>query len=122
MRDSEVQVSRLHLHGRHGHTASLVFRVFVTFAVALVLIVQLPSSDTRLEPMSAHSVPAGSPTTFRTDATEAELTAAEAQLPASFRAFPRPPGPSGTLAVLRSHGPYAAPSRQSSALPFAAGR
>src|SRR5207249_9315481 len=56
---------RLHLHGRHGHTASLVFRVFVTFVVALVLVIQLPSSDTRLGPMPATSVPAGSPTTFR---------------------------------------------------------
>src|SRR3989442_10556939 len=122
MRDSEVQVSRLHLHGRHGHTASLVFRVFVTFAVALVLIVQLPSSDTRLEPMSAHSVPAGSPTTFRTDATEAELTAAGAPLLRSYRAFAVAHGPSGTLAVLRSHGRYAEPIGQSSALQFPAGR
>jgi len=94
----------------------------VTFAVALVLIVQLPSSDTRLEPMSAHSVPAGSPTTFRTDATEAELTAAGAQLLASYGAFAVAHGPSGTLAVLRSHGRYAEPIGQSSALQFAAGR
>src|SRR3989442_11178750 len=103
MRDSEVQVSRLHLHGRHGHTASLVFRVFVTFAVALVLVVQLPSSDTRHGPMSATSVPAGSPTTFRTDATEAELTAAGAQLRASYGAFAVPHGPRGTPAGPRSH-------------------
>src|SRR3989442_3384106 len=122
MRDSEVQVSRLHLHGRHGHTASLVFRFFVTFAVALVLVVQLPSSDTRLGPMSATSVPAGSPTTLRTDATVAELTAAGAQLRASYGAFAVAHGPSGTLAVLRSHGRYAEPIVQSSALQFAAGR
>src|SRR2546427_1476362 len=72
--------------------------------------------------MSAHSVPAGSPTTFRTDATEAELTAAGAQLLASYGAFAVAHGPSGTLAVLRSHGRYAEPIGQSSALQFAAGR
>ena len=94
----------------------------MTFAVALVLVVQLPSSDTRLGPMSATSVPAGSPTTFRTDATEAELTAAGAQLRASYGAFAVAHGPSGTLAVLRSHGRYAEPIGQSSALQFAAGR
>jgi len=94
----------------------------VTFAVALVLVVQLSSSNTRLGPMPATSIPAGSPTTFRTDATEAELTAAGAQLLASYGAFAVAHGPSGTLAVLRSHGRYAEPIGQSSALQFAAGR
>src|SRR2546422_2496513 len=72
--------------------------------------------------MCAPSVPAGSPTTFRTDATEAELTAAGAQLLASYGAFAVAHGPSGTLAVLRSHGRYAEPIGQSSAVQFAAGR
>ena len=94
----------------------------MTFVVALVLVIQLPSSDTRLGPMPATSVPAGSPTTFRTDATEAELTAAGAQLLASYGAFAVAHGPSGTLAVLRSHGRYAEPIGQSSALQFAPGR
>src|SRR2546422_10875333 len=72
--------------------------------------------------MSAISVPAGSPTTFHTDATEAELRTAGAQLLASYGAFAIAHGSDGTLAVLRSHGRYAEPIARTSALLFAAGR
>ena len=94
----------------------------MTFAVALLLVVQLPSSDTHLGSMSAISVPAGSPTTFRTDATEAELRTAGAQLLASYGAFAVAHGSNGTLAILRSHGRYAEPIARASDFQFAAGR
>src|SRR5207245_11005644 len=65
---------------------------------------------------------AGSPTTLRTDATEAELRTAGAQLLASYGAFAVAHGSDGTLAVLRSNGRYAEPIARASALLFAAGR
>lgn len=118
-RDSEAQVSRLRVRRRHGHTAILVVRVFVTFAVALFLLVQLPSSGPHPAPLVAG--PIGGPVTFRTDASEAEITAAGARLIASYASFAVARGSDGTLAVLRAHGRYAEPLARASELQFAAG-
>ncbi len=87
----------------------------------MVLVVHLPTFDTHVGLVTASSVPVGSPTKFRTDATEAELMAAGAQLLASYGAFAIARGSDGTLAILRSHGQYAEPVARSSELQFAAG-
>src|SRR2546425_7602466 len=92
---------RLRVRRRHGHTALLVVRVFVTLALAMFLLVQLPSPGPR--PAVPAAVPIGSPVTFRTDATEAEITAAGAHLLESYASFAVARGSERTLALLRSH-------------------
>src|SRR3989475_1170789 len=84
-RESEAQVTACASYRRHGHTALLVVRVFVTLALALVLLIQLPATGPRPAPLAA--APIGSPVTFRTDATEAEIAAAGARLLESYEAF-----------------------------------
>ena len=58
--------------------------------------------------------------TFRTDATAVEITAAGAQLLASYGSFAVARGSQGTLAVLRAQGRYAEPFARASELQFAA--
>jgi len=118
-RDPEAQARRLRVRRRHGHTALLVVRVFVTLALAMFLLVQLPSPGPR--PAVPAAVPIGSPVTFRTDATEAEITAAGAHLLESYASFAVARGSERTLALLRSHGRYAMPFARASELQFAAG-
>src|SRR5881628_1606891 len=65
--------------GGKAHTALLVVRVFVTLAVAMFLLIQLPSSGPQPEAIS-NVLLIGSPLTFRTDATESEINSAGAQL------------------------------------------
>src|SRR5437867_521691 len=104
---------------RHGHTALLVVRILVTFALALVLLIQVPSAGPRTAPLAA--APIGGPMTFRTDATAVEITAAGAQLLASYDSFAIARGSDGSLAVLQAHGRYAEPVARASELQFAAG-
>ena len=94
-------------------------RIFVTLALALVLLIQVPSTGPRTAPLAA--APIGGPVTFRTDATATEITAAGAQLLASYGSFAVARGSQGTLAVLRAQGRYAEPFAQASELQFAAG-
>src|SRR3989454_1273057 len=106
--------------GGKAHTALLVVRVFVTLAVAMFLLIQLPSSGPQPEAIS--NVPLiGSPLTFRTDATESEINSAGAQLLESYGSFAVARGFDGTLSILRSHGRYAEPFARASELQFAAG-
>ena len=106
--------------GGKAHTALLVVRVFVTLAVAMFLLIQLPSSGPQPEAIS--NVPLiGSPWTFRTDATESEINSAGAQLLESYGSFAVARGFDGTLSILRSHGRYAEPFARASELQFAAG-
>src|SRR5207244_11445261 len=70
---------------RHGHTALLVVRILVTFALALVLLIQVPSAGPRTAPLAAP--PIGGPVTFRTDATAVEITRAAAELLAAYDSF-----------------------------------
>ncbi|HWM50340.1 MAG TPA: hypothetical protein VNO76_03210, partial [Thermoplasmata archaeon] len=79
----------------------------MTLALALVLLIQVPSIGPRSAPLAAG--PIGAPVTFRTDATETEIAAAGARLVASYDAFSFARGSEGTLAVLRAHGRYAEP-------------
>src|SRR5256712_1512331 len=118
-RDSEAQAAACASEGGKAHTALLVVRVFVTLAVAIFLLVQLPSSGPR--PAVPATVPIGSPVTFRTDATEAEITAAGAHLLESYASFALARGSDGTLALLRARGRYATPVERGSELQFAAG-
>ncbi len=119
-RESEAQVKPPALpKRRHGHTALLVVRILVTLALALVLLIQVPSIGPRSAPLAAG--PIGGPVTFRTDATETEITAAGARIVASYDAFSVARGPEGTLAVLRAQGRYAEPFARASELQFAAG-
>src|SRR2546421_487976 len=106
--------------GGKAHTALLVVRVFVTLAVAMFLLIQLPSSGPQPEAIS--NIPLiGSPLTFRTDATESEINSAGAQLLESYGSFAVARGFDGTLSILRSHGRYAEPFARASELQFAAG-
>src|SRR2546427_10077787 len=106
--------------GGKAHTALLVVRVFVTLAVAMFLLIQLPSSGPQPEAIS--NVPLiGSPLTFRTDATESEINSAGAQLLESYGSFAVARGFDGNLSILRSHGRYAEPFARASGLQFAAG-
>src|SRR3989442_1895120 len=106
--------------GGKAHTALLVVRVFVTVAVAMFLLIQLPSAGPQPEAIS--NVPLiGSPLTFRTDATESEINSAGAQLLESYGSFAVARGFDGTLSILRSHGRYAEPFARASELQFAAG-
>src|SRR3989449_1316986 len=106
--------------GGKAHTALLVVRVFVTLAVAMFLLIQLPSSGPQPEAIS--NVPLiGSPLTFRTDATESEINSAGGQLLESYGSFAVARGFDGTLSILRSHGRYAEPFARASELQFAAG-
>src|SRR5438093_1460377 len=106
--------------GGKAHTALLVVRVFVTLAVAMFLLIQLPSSGPQPEAIS--NVPlVGSPLTFRTDATESEINSAGAQLLESYGSFAVARGFDGPLSILRSHGRYAEPFARASELQFAAG-
>ena len=59
--------------------------------------------------------------TFRTDATAVEITAAGAQLLASYDSFAVARGSEGSIAVLQAHGRYAEPVARASELQFAAG-
>ncbi len=94
-------------------------RILVTFALALVLLIQVPSAGPRTAPLAA--APIGGPVTFRTDATAAEITAAGAQLLASYDSFAIARGSEGSIAVLQAHGRYAEPVARASELQFAAG-
>src|SRR2546428_11462080 len=51
---------------RHRHTAFLIFRVLATFVLALLVIVQMPSTGP--EPSAVGGTPGGLLVTFRTDA------------------------------------------------------
>ena len=85
----------------------------------MFLLVQLPSSGPR--PAAPAAVPTTSLATFRTDATEAEITAAGAHLLESYASFAIARGSDGTLALLRAHGRYAVRFARASELQFAAG-
>src|SRR5256886_10727306 len=99
-RDSEAQAAACASEGGKAHTALLVVRVFVTLAVAMFLLIQLPSSGPQPEAIS--NIPLiGSPLTFRTDATESEINSAGAQLLASYRPFALARAVAATLSRLR---------------------
>src|SRR5947209_20092230 len=70
---------------RHRHTAFLIFRVLATFVLALLVIVQMPSTGP--EPSAVGGTPGGLLVTFRTDAAPPGSTAPGPHTP-------DPPGPS----------------------------
>src|SRR2546427_7970594 len=86
--------------GGKAHTALLVVRVFVTLAVAMFLLIQLPSSGPQPEAIS--NVPLiGSPLTFRTDATESEINSAGGHPRGKYRPVARARAVGGRLSPLR---------------------
>ena len=91
----------------------------MALALAIVLLVQVPSIGPRPAPLAA--APVGGTVTFRTDATEAEITAAGAQLLASYDAFAIARGSERALTLLQSQGRYAEPVARSSELQFTSG-
>src|SRR2546425_273651 len=70
---------------RHRHTARLIFRVLATFVLALLVIVQVPSTGP--EPSGVSGTPGGLPVTFRTDAAPPEISATGAQILESYGSF-----------------------------------
>src|SRR5438132_10766842 len=70
---SEAKVSASASRRRHRHTAFLIFRVLATFVLALLVLVQIPS--TVPEPPASAVAPGGLLVTFRADAAPPEIIA-----------------------------------------------
>src|SRR2546426_531190 len=104
---------------RHRHTAFLIFRVLATFVLALLVIVQMPSTGP--EPSAVGGTPGGLPVTFRTDAAPREIIATGAQILESYGSFAVARGGAGILSALRAAGHYAEPLQSPSDLELAGG-
>src|SRR2546426_1130897 len=103
----------------HRHTAFLIFRVLATFVLALLVIVQMPSTGP--EPSAVGGTPGGLPVTFRTDAAPREIIATGAQILESYGSFAVARGGAGILSALRAAGHYAEPLQSPSDLELAGG-
>src|SRR5438128_4320760 len=104
---------------RHRHTAFLIFRVFATFVLALLIILQMPSTGPESSPVGG--TPGGLPVKFRTDASAPEIIAAGAQILESYGSFAVARGAAGILSSLRAAGHYAEPLQSPSDLELAGG-
>src|SRR3989441_1675259 len=116
---SEAKVSASASRRRHRHTAFLIFRVLATFVVALLVIVQMPSTGP--EASAFGGTPGGLLVTFRTDAAPPEIIANGAQILESYGSFAVARGGAGILSALRAAGHYAEPLQSPSDLELAGG-
>ena len=116
---SEAKVSASASRRRHRHTAFLIFRVLATFVLALLVIVQMPSTGP--EPSAVGGTPGGLLVTFRTDAAPPEIIATGAQILESYGSFAVARGGAGILSALRAAGHYAEPLQSPSDLELAGG-
>src|SRR2546426_7693857 len=104
---------------RPRHTSFLIFRVLATFVLALLVIVQMPSTGP--EPSAVGGTPGGLPVTFRTDAAPREIIATGAQILESYGSFAVARGGAGILSALQAAGRYAARLQSPSDLELAGG-
>src|SRR2546425_12598790 len=116
---SEAKVSASASRRRHRHTAFLIFRVLATFVLALLVIVQMPSTGP--EPSAVGGTPGGLLVTFRKDAAPPEIIATGAQILESYGSFAVARGGAGILSALRAAGHYAEPLQSPSDLELAGG-
>src|SRR2546425_5016768 len=116
---SEAKVFASASRRRHRHTAFLIFRVLATFVVALLVIVQMPSTGP--EASAFGGTPGGLLVTFRTDAAPPEIIANGAQILESYGSFAVARGGAGILPALRVAGHYAEPLQSPSDLELAGG-
>src|SRR5947209_4920710 len=116
---SEAKVSASASRRRHRHTAFLIFRVLATFVLALLVIVQMPSTGP--EASAVGGTPGGLLVTFRTDAAPPEIIATGAQILESYGSFAVARGGAGILSALRAAGHYAEPLQSPSDLELAGG-
>src|SRR2546425_7316203 len=116
---SEAKVFASASRRRHRHTAFLIFRVLATFVVALLVIVQMPSTGP--EASAFGGTPGGLLVTFRTDAAPPEIIANGAQILESYGSFAVARGGAGILSALRAAGHYAEPLQSPSDLELAGG-
>src|SRR3989454_527429 len=116
---SEAKVSASASRRRHRHTAFLIFRVLATFVLALLVIMQMPSTGP--EPSAVGGTPGGLLVTFRADAAPPEIIATGAQILESYGSFAVARGGAGILSALRAAGHYAEPLQSPSDLELAGG-
>src|SRR5690348_4716537 len=100
-------------------TALRPLRVLGLVALVMVLLVQVPSPDPRSVPPG--SSPTAPLTSFRTDASAAEVQASGAEILESYNAFIVARGDDRSLALLKAEGRYANPLEGSSTLQLLGG-
>ncbi|TMA08792.1 MAG: hypothetical protein E6J94_01910, partial [Methanobacteriota archaeon] len=104
---------------RNGRTARRLLRVIAVVGLVLVLLIQLPPPTPG--PSSSSPPPSMPFTTFRTDASVAEIQTTGAEPVESYAAFAVARGSAGAMALLRSQGHYAEPMVGSSTLQLLGG-
>src|SRR6266480_3450469 len=104
---------------RNGRTARRLLRVIAVVGLVLVLLIQLPPPTPG--PSSSSPPPSMPFTTFRTDASVAEIQTTGAEPVESYASFAVARGSAGAMALLRSQGHYAEPMVGSSTLQLLGG-